>query len=548
MQAIKNAHNEFDWVKEINDTILKSLVSSFGIDFILLEDKRGGDVDTIHNVRNEIYATEEEKEKYNNRGEYDSNKYHSHTTYKETNSQYAKQKENGTLVDGYTGEKVSENEKMDLDHIVSAKKIHDDRARVLAEMDGADLANKKENLISTQRSINRSKKADSMEEFVQKVPDKIVSKQEDLNNYKQKLEKLKNSNVADINEIAKLENKIKNAEKYIEEHEKFDEELALKQAARARKILDDHINRTYYTSTKFFKNTALASHNQGIKMGQRQVIGLLLTEVWFELKEAIPEIYLRCKKEFTFEWFLEDVKKSIKNIFSRISNRFKALLSMFADGYIGGVLSSVNTTILNIFLTTEKIIGKLLREIWTSLTQAAKLLFFNPNKLPLGELTREVSKLLATGISVALGAILQQKLATVFTFPFGGEIAVFIGAVASGIMTLGAIYFLEHSALMQKVWNMLNVLQNKFKSEATLALEYYQKVNAELDRYLVELAKIELNMNPDELLAFANSLGMATTEKERGEILDQEIERRNIELPFEKGNVKAWLLGKCQKK
>ena len=42
---------EFDVLKELEKTVLQNLVQSFGLDFILLEDKRGGDVDTIHNVR-----------------------------------------------------------------------------------------------------------------------------------------------------------------------------------------------------------------------------------------------------------------------------------------------------------------------------------------------------------------------------------------------------------------------------------------------------------------------------------------------------------------
>ena len=42
---------EFDVLKELEKTVLQNLVQSFGLDFILLEDKRGGDVDTIPNVR-----------------------------------------------------------------------------------------------------------------------------------------------------------------------------------------------------------------------------------------------------------------------------------------------------------------------------------------------------------------------------------------------------------------------------------------------------------------------------------------------------------------
>ena len=54
---------EFDVLKEFEKTVLEKLVQSFGLDFILLNDKLGGEVDTIHNVRQGIFATKKEKEK-----------------------------------------------------------------------------------------------------------------------------------------------------------------------------------------------------------------------------------------------------------------------------------------------------------------------------------------------------------------------------------------------------------------------------------------------------------------------------------------------------
>lgn len=549
MQAQNIMENkEFDWVKEINNTVVESLVSSFGIDFILLEDKEGGHVNTVHNVRNGIWATEDEKQRYENRGQYDSDKYHSHSNYKRNNKQNSENKKNGILVDGYTGETVSRDAKMDLDHIIAAKQIHDDPGRVLAEIEGTNLANKDENLVAANRSVNRSKQADRVEDFIAKRQDKIRNKQQEVDRNKRKLENLQKDGGVSEKEIRDLKTEIQNGEEYIEQHKKINEKLMLKKAKKAQAAIDREINLAYYRSTKFFKNTATASISQGARMGSRQVVGLLLAETWFEIKEVVPNMYLRYKSNFTLEQFLVDIKDTFSNIFYRIKTRFNDLISRFFDGSISGILSTINSTIINIFLKTEKIIEKLLRELWTSLTKATKLLFFNPNNLSLGALFREVSKILATGISVALGAILHQQLAQFIKFiPFSDEISAFISAVVSGVMTLGAIYFIEHSALMRKVWDKLDQLQNIFKSQYTLTCEYYQKVNIELDRYLIELSSIELNMNPDEISAFADALGMAKTEEERERVLNQEIKHRNIQLPFEEGHSKEWLLSIFQK-
>lgn len=56
--------------------------------------------------------------------------------------------------------------KKNLDHIISAKEIHDDPGRILAERDGAELANDASNLAFTHESLNKSKKADSMDAFI----------------------------------------------------------------------------------------------------------------------------------------------------------------------------------------------------------------------------------------------------------------------------------------------------------------------------------------------------------------------------------------------
>lgn len=431
-------YKEFDWTAEIKKTVLQSLISSFGLDALMSEDKRGGHVDTIHNVRNGVWATDAEKQRYENRGEYNSTEYHSHSNYIETNKKYSKMKKNGELVDGYTGKTFKANDSTDLDHVVSAKEVHNDAGRVLAGIDGADLANMEENLTPTSSSVNRSKQADTMSDFVDKIDPKIANRQLELSKLEQQLSDVKRNNPSDVNKINELEKKIQNGKKYVEDHQNVDKNRALEKDKKARKAIDDQVNKTYYTSFKFMKNTALAAHNQGLLMAKRQMMGLILAEIWFELQESVPKLYEKHKDDFTFENFWKDAKETLKNVLSRIRARLKDIINEFGNGYISGILSSINTTLLNIFTTTSKIVSKLLRELWSSLVKAVKLLFSNKDNLPLGDLCREVFKILATGISVSLGAMLQQHLSLILKIPFGSEIAGFISAVVSGIMTLGA--------------------------------------------------------------------------------------------------------------
>lgn len=536
------ALKDFDWVEELNQTFIKSLTTTFGLDFMLLEDKTGGDVDTVHNARQKIYATEQEKQRYENRGDYDSHEYHSHSNYIERGRKDKAAQQRGELHDPYRDTEFSAGENRNLDHIISAHEIHDDPGRVLAEISGADLANKDYNLTSTTETINKSKKDLSVQEFLDKLPEKIEKRKQDIAAKKEKLESMPESTPEERNKKRQLEDEIRKGEERLQELESVDPDAMREADKKARAAYEWEINVTYYTSSKFLKNTSLAALNQGVRMGTRQALGIVLAEVWFELKEQLPKIYEQCKENFDLQKFLKKIGDAIANIWQRVKRRFSDLLESFKDGAIGGIFSSLSTTVMNIFMTSTKLIGKLLRETWNSLVQAAKLLFFNPGSLSPGDLLREVLKILSFAAATFAGTMIHHQLAALASIPFGDLLASFLSAFATGLMTVGMTFVLEHSAFMQKVWDFLNNLKSKYKK----ILEHYQEINAELDRYLLELAKIEFNLNPAELSAFADELTVRD-EEQRRIILNREIARRNIELPFESGNndsVRAWLRSK----
>ncbi|MEJ5168259.1 MAG: lactate permease, partial [Arcobacteraceae bacterium] len=157
LEQFKNDFNQARFDKLIIDckqNVISSIVTPFGLGKVIaVYDKVGGNVDTIHNVRNKdkigigmseeeskkdglgIYATTQAKEAYSNRGEYNSDEYHKDINYIDINKQYSKDRKDGKAFDYMTGETLSQNESHDLDHIKSAKEIHDDPGRVLAGLD-----------------------------------------------------------------------------------------------------------------------------------------------------------------------------------------------------------------------------------------------------------------------------------------------------------------------------------------------------------------------------------------------------------------------------
>lgn len=535
---------KFDWLGELEKTVTHSLFTTFGLDPMLFQDKQGGNVDTIHNVRQGIWATEQAEQVYRERGDYNSHAYHSHKDYIKHGKKDKKLQEQGELVDGYTG-KTLNNQKgvRHLDHIVSAKEVHDDAGRVLAGLKGEDLANTDSNLQSTYWAINNAKKQHSMEKFVHEIaPQQLENRKQRMQKRQEKLELMQEDTPEQRHARNRLEAEIKADQEYIQALESMDKEKMIEMDKKARQEYDSKIANTYYTSSKFLMNTGIDAVSTGLKMGYRQTFGLVLAETWFDLKFILPKVLYKCRHDFSMDNFIVQIKEAFDNIFENTKKRLQKAIANFKDSFLGGVLSSISTTIINIFFTTSKLIGRLIRESWQNLVQIAKLMFFNPDRLSHGELMREITRLILVSISTIIGVIINQHLTTLFTFPLGIELANFLSALLTGILMVGCAYFIDYSPMMQKVWAFLDNLKDKYD----ILLEHLQQANAELDQYLMELTKIEFNLNTKQLQSFADSLAITANEYQKSIVIQAEVEKRNIELPFEMGNSQstmAWLNG-----
>lgn len=586
MSNAVTAKPEFDWTGELEKTVVNSLVTTFGLDFLLFEDKRGGDVDTVLKAReyqkeikkngsSTIHVSNElasqldsngrnidpyKKVKYDQQGNVQKDgkgkvkkedDYHGRSESYKTRKDKDKEKEDlGAMIDGYTGKKINAGDikkerngkefkyVTELDHVVAASEVHDDLGRILSGLDGVELANSEDNLVSTHWVINNEKNDHNFETFLEKggVRDQRVEKM--AQEITQKKSELNNSNLSQ-EERAKKEKELRILERKKDILENLDEKC-LQIEKDSRDKYNKKINYEYYTNSEFFKSTAVAASQAGLKMGTRQALGLVFAEIWFELRERIPEIYRELKQKFTISKFLEKIAKTLKNIFERVKERFKDLLTAFKDGAIAGFFGSISTTIMNMFLVSEKMVVKLIREMWNSIVSAIKLIAFNPENLNAKELFKGVLKILSAGLAVLLGTMLNAHLNTILVFPMGDLIGAFLSALATGIMTLAFGYFIENGFSLKKIWDMLTSYKTKYEVMA----EHMAEINAELDRYLLEWAKIEFNLNPNEIAEFADSLEACNSELERTVVLKKEITRRNIDLPFELGNEQStrnWL-------
>ncbi|WII95503.1 hypothetical protein LU276_01225 [Moraxella haemolytica] len=95
-------------------------------------------------------------------------------------------------------------------------------------------------------------------------------------------------------EVLDLKQEIRKNEEHLKALKSVDKNAIMEADKQARRVYNKDINKAYYTSSKFLKNAGQTAISQGFRMGARQAIGLILAEIWFELRKAIPDILKKC--------------------------------------------------------------------------------------------------------------------------------------------------------------------------------------------------------------------------------------------------------------
>lgn len=501
--------------QQYKHVIIESLITSFGLDF-LVKDQHGGDVDTIHNVRkigegskddpHMTYKNVANETAYQNRGAYDRSEYHEkNSTYKSIRSQAksAFNEQGEWIDDAYTGNKLginkalSDEKRAELDHVISAKSIHDDKGRCLAGISGSDLANNPDNLRFTNMKLNNNMKDKDIPEYIkwcEKNPEKV-----NWNGVKGE----------------PLPDDVKNN--------------LMKEYTRAKKSSDAKINQAYYISSRFLNDTVKAAGTVGIQMGIRQATGLIFTEVWFSVEEEFHNISM----PFQLDQFLNAIGNGVKKGFLNAKNKYKDLFSRFEEGALSGILSSLTTTLCNIFFTTAKNAVRLIRQSYASLVQAAKILFLNPDNLPFGERMRATSKIIATGASVVVGTIVSDVIGKtgIETIPVVGNIIpTFCGTFVTGILTCSLLYYLDRSENMNRLVSGLNTIPS-----VSTKVGFYKQQAILFENYAAELMQIDLEKFKKETSmysALVYELETSTDENTLNQVLKNAVKTIGIKIPW----------------
>lgn len=430
---------------ECQRTVIDAIIGPFGLSGIIFSDKDGGDVDTIHNARNGVYASEANQQAYEQQGAYDSGAYHSHENYVGTNRAGSKTiKSGGTLSDAYGSKDIkatnNNSERQNLDHVIAAKEVHDDPGRVLAGLDGKDLANSDGNLRFTNEHINKTKKEKTMTEYVEYRHKVMAEQQRTIDTLEAK--KASGTPLSE-SESRRLEEAQRSKEKF--ENDGFDEKKALEEDKRAREEYNKKINVAYYTSPEFLKATGIAAGKAGLKMGLQQVLGLFLREF---AQSSITEVrVIIATHKNSQEPIFDRIKAALKRIGKKMLEcaHWKKILSTFFQGGLAGFVSTITTTLINAFATTAKKFVKAIREGWNKLVEAFKILLFPPEGMSAADVARNFFKAVSASVIVSLGVILEPALHSALdsVVPFGPTVVSALMAIITGVAVALVSYFLD---------------------------------------------------------------------------------------------------------
>lgn len=218
----------------------------------------------------------------------------------------------------------------------------------------------------------------------------------------------------------------------------------------ARKEIDISINKKYYKSQKFIKNTTITSLNEGGKMGLQQAVGVLMEEFVRAAFAEVKDAWRNGFKQKLDQSFWDAVRVRLERIAHRLAAKWQDAVQAFRDGAVSGFISNILTVSINCFLTTAAKWVRIIREGAMSLYRALKLLAFPPEGMTLEQAAHEASKLLVAGAVVGLGVLVAEGLSKVLAGASSGilvpiteySVSVIVGLV-TGLTIACATYMLD---------------------------------------------------------------------------------------------------------
>lgn len=411
--------------------VLSQIIGPFGLSMAMFEDKNGGNVTTLHNFERKddgYVTTESDKALYaHSRSEYDRSEYELKPVKNAQGETVDPWKEKRTAaiergVDEYTRRKVSPDGMIDLgdgrivpaelDHVNPLAGIHDNKKAHLAMGDVTrdaqtgelkvvtdrlrEMANDDSNLALTNKPLNASKKHHDLEKWLNR-------------------------------EAPGGTDGATNAE-----HHGVDQSATAEKKRTADEYQSNTIDRALLK--KQVGELAKTGANQAMKMGLRQAMGVLLTELvnglFIEIKYLIKEGLAAGKT------LLDELRERLFKVMQAVAKKIPDATAQLFQGGFSGFVSNLLTFLLNSFVSTGARIVAAIRESLLGLLKAFKVILFPPKHLTDDQALQEGLKMLTGVVVTSVGILLEESLKTFLaSMPFLTAVAGVVSPVLMGIVT-----------------------------------------------------------------------------------------------------------------
>ena len=343
--------------------------------------------------------------------------------YRDANKSMKKMQKSGNLRDEYTGKTLKRNEKANLDHVIPRKQVYENVWRKIANLETADLANKKENLAPTNESLNKSKGAKSNSEYIKNREVREEKLREQVKKDNEKIDR-KNKSNAEKKNLKSVNNKRLN-DKLAADSQKM-----LKVEKKAKKAINKDIAKK-------------ASVRMANKAGKDAVKAMFIAALFGMLKEIMNALvrYFKAKKQ-SFDTFLEEMKKAFHSFFGKIKDFIKVGVDSFAGSIVGEIIGAFNQKLLKLPNLIKQLFGSI-RESISYLSNPENQTHSTAIKIA------HISKIITSGLvavgAMFLGEYFEQFLNKIpgmtFEIKLLGTIANILGMFFASLLTgiLGAI-------------------------------------------------------------------------------------------------------------
>lgn len=343
--------------------------------------------------------------------------------YTDANNAMKEKQKSGNLKDEYTGKTLKLNENANLDHVVARKQIFENSWRKIADIDTADLANKKENLAATNESLNKSKGAKSNSEYIKDREVREKNLKEQVERANKKIDK------KDISDSEKRNLKAIN-EKRLNDKLAADSKKMLRAEKTARKAINKDIARK-------------ASVRTANKAGKDAIKAMFIAALFGMLKEIMNALvrYFKAKQQ-SFNTFMEEMKKALHSFFGKIKDFIKVGVDSFVGSIVGEIIGAFNQKLQKL--------PNLIKQLFSSIRESISYLS-NPENQTHSTAIKiaHISKIITSGLvavgAMFLGEYFEQFLNKIpgmtFEIKLLGTIANILGMFFASLLTgiLGAI-------------------------------------------------------------------------------------------------------------